>query len=122
MAETKIDHAAFAAALRNGISFNALYVRVHHFNWDVDRAINTPLGGGLETDNRVYALYKGDSLLDIGTLKEIAANQGVAIRTIYGYKNPSYAKRTPKGKGRTLVLLDDDEEEEETTWELPHKP
>ena len=56
-----------------------------------------------------YALYKGDELLAIGTIKEIAKNQGVKERTILFYKMPTYLKRrkkSKKGNYKVLVKLD----------------
>lgn len=41
-----------------------------------------------------YALYKGEKLLTIGTVKEIAKEMGVSGTTIRKYKNPSYIERT----------------------------
>lgn len=52
---------------------------------------------------KMYALYKGDDLLGIGTLAEIAAERGVKVDTIYFYKSPSYRKRTSEDKGLRLV-------------------
>lgn len=54
-----------------------------------------------------YALYKGDDLLAIGTMKEIAEQMGVKYRTIMYYKTPSQSKRT-KGNGRILIPLEDE--------------
>lgn len=34
-----------------------------------------------------YALYKGDELLGIGTMREIAQQLGLHISTVYRYKN-----------------------------------
>ena len=40
-----------------------------------------------------YALYKGEDILAIGTLKEIAASIDVAVETVKFYGMPSYLKR-----------------------------
>ena len=56
-----------------------------------------------------YALYKGENLLIIGTLKEIAKNQCVKEKTILFYKTPTYLKRRKKsrtGNYKILVCLD----------------
>lgn len=56
-----------------------------------------------------YALYKGDELLMIGTIREIAKSQNVKERTLYFYKTPSYLKRRSKsstGNYKVLVKLD----------------
>lgn len=54
-----------------------------------------------------YALYKGEKCLAIGTIKEIATQMKIKIKTIYFYKSPTYKKRC-KGsfKRRTLIELD----------------
>jgi dihydroxyacetone kinase len=55
---------------------------------------------------KVYALYKGDDLLEIGTKKELAEKFGVKAKTIAFYNTPAYQKRTSAEKGRRLVMLD----------------
>lgn len=65
-------------------------------------------------EEKIFAMYKGDELLYIGTHRELAEQHGVSPRTITHYKTPSYKKRTAswKGKGNyiTIVELDDDDE------------
>ena len=56
--------------------------------------------------SKVYALYKGEELLEIGTKKELAEKFGVRIETIGYYSTPAYCKRTSPKKGRRLVALD----------------
>ena len=63
-----------------------------------------------------YALYKGDELLAIGTISEIAEKMGVKRDTISFYKTPAYRKRlkkrrTPYDYQRFLIAIDDEEEE-----------
>lgn len=45
-----------------------------------------------------YALYKGEVLLAIGTLEEIAAERGVKPRTIYNYSMPGHIARMEEQK------------------------
>lgn len=53
-----------------------------------------------------YALYKGDTLLAIGTPLQIAYKMGVKLRTITFYKTPTYKRRRSKGKNyRELVEI-----------------
>lgn len=53
-----------------------------------------------------YALYKGDTLLAIGNISQIANKMGVKYRTIAFYKTPTYLKRRETGKNyRELVEL-----------------
>ena len=56
-----------------------------------------------------YALYKGDKLLSVGTISEIAEEMGVKRDTILYYRRPVYQKRgrgEGSGKRRVLVKLD----------------
>lgn len=53
-----------------------------------------------------FALYKGEDLIEIGTIEELAELLNVKKETIkfYGYK--SYMKRAKKGNRKVLVKLD----------------
>ena len=51
-----------------------------------------------------YALYKGDTFITCGTLKEISAETGIAIVTLASYASPSYKKKNPNGK--QLIKVD----------------
>lgn len=66
-------------------------------------------------DVKEYALYKGEDILSIGTVREIAEEQGVLIDTIKYYKTQAYqnkiAKRKRTKNTRILVLLQEDEDE-----------
>lgn len=53
-----------------------------------------------------YALYKGDDLLSIGTIKEIAHHLKIKEKTVKFYKTNSYKKRTSEEKGRRLIKLE----------------
>lgn len=56
-----------------------------------------------------YALYKGDELLAIGTLKELSDKFNVKKETIKFYSSPSYLKRRKNSKSgnyRIVVKLD----------------
>lgn len=61
-----------------------------------------------------YALYKGDDILAIGTIPEIAKEMGVKRDTIAYYKTQAYQNRLKRrnainGNVRMLVLLDEEE-------------
>ena len=62
-------------------------------------------------DDREYALYKGEELLRIGTLKEIAESENVKLETIQFYMKPTYKRRIAKRKNarnyREVVCLDE---------------
>lgn len=53
-----------------------------------------------------YALYKGEKLLSMGTIREIAEELNVQEVSIKHYMTPTYAKRTSERNGRRLVELD----------------
>lgn len=57
-----------------------------------------------------YALYKGDELLDMGTLKYLSNKYKVKIKSLLFYGSPTYAKSTSEKKGKRLVKLGDDTE------------
>lgn len=68
----------------------------------------------MNVNNRLkeYALYKGDEIIGIGTVKELAKITNVKEKTIRFYLNPSYKKRamTNKGNHRVLIKIGEDEE------------
>lgn len=67
---------------------------------------------------REYALYKGDEILSIGTIPEIAKELGVKRDTVAYYKTQAYQNRLKRrnalnGNVRILIPLDDEGEESE---------
>lgn len=56
-----------------------------------------------------YALYKGDELLDVGTLQYLTKKFNVKIKTLLFYQTPTQKKRTSERKGRRLVKLENEE-------------
>lgn len=54
--------------------------------------------------NKIYALYKGEECLGIGTKKELAEQFNVNIKTIYFYTTPTYKKRVKKGINRRVLV------------------
>lgn len=53
---------------------------------------------------KVYALYKGEECLGIGTLKELAEQLKVKYETMYFYTTPTYKKRCKKSKNRRELV------------------
>lgn len=51
-----------------------------------------------------YALYKGEEMLRIGTLDELADWKGVTRKTIQFYQYPTYQNRTKNNKNRMIVI------------------
>lgn len=53
--------------------------------------------------SKVYALYKGDELLDVGTLEYLSKKFNIKKRTLLFYQSLAYRKRTSERKGRRLI-------------------
>lgn len=58
----------------------------------------------------MYALYKGDDILTIGTIKELAKYLGVKEKTVYFYSTPTYRKRNKKGNNYIVIKILGDKE------------
>ena len=61
-----------------------------------------------------YALYRGEECLAIGTIREIAKQQGVHPSTIRFYKSPAYLRRranSKTGNYKVLICLEEDDDE-----------
>lgn len=52
-----------------------------------------------------YALYKGEVLLEIGTLDEIAKARGVSRKTIYHYSTPAHINQMERRHCKKLHEL-----------------
>lgn len=61
---------------------------------------------GRKRCNAEYALYKGEELLAIGTLDELAEQQGVSRNSIYHYSLPIYQRKgnVKKVRNRKIVV------------------
>lgn len=64
------------------------------------------LGLTKDFSSQEYALYKGDELLHIGTLHELAEYHGVKESTIRYYATTAYHERIAKRKGKDHILVD----------------
>ncbi len=60
---------------------------------------------------KIYALYKGDKLLDIGTIDYLAKKFQIKRKTLLFYQTPTQKKRTSEDRGRRLVKLEEDKNE-----------
>ncbi|MBZ8125596.1 hypothetical protein [Bacillus thuringiensis] len=60
---------------------------------------------------KVYAVYKGELLICIGTVQECAKHLGVLPKTLYYYNSSSYKKRVAIRKNArnylTVIALED---------------
>lgn len=54
-----------------------------------------------------YALYKGDHLLEIGTVEYLSKKLGLTKKTLHYYHTPTYKKRTSEKKGKRLIKIDE---------------
>ena len=45
------------------------------------------------SNERIYAVYKGDEFIDVGTKKELSKSLGCQVDTISFYLSPAYKKR-----------------------------
>lgn len=61
---------------------------------------------------KLYALYKGDDFIDIGTSKELAKIMGVKQETIWFYASELWKERS-KCESWVLVDLGSNKEEED---------
>ncbi|MDO5058610.1 MAG: hypothetical protein Q4D82_01555 [Neisseria sp.] len=61
------------------------------------------------TGARVYALYKGEQCLAIGTVVEIAAQTGSTVASIRYCGSAANARKNSGGNRRILIALDEDE-------------
>ena len=53
---------------------------------------------------KIYAMYKGDECLAIGTLIQLSKVLNIKIETLYFYMSPTYKKRVKKGKNRRELV------------------
>lgn len=58
--------------------------------------------------DHVYALYKGDDLIIIGTIDEIANLLNIKKESVRFYKTPTYKKRTTENARRLVSLEEED--------------
>ncbi|MFS0784765.1 hypothetical protein [Bacillus sp. 1P06AnD] len=58
---------------------------------------------------RIYALYKGEEFVAVGTIREISTETKKTIDFLLYMTYPSYRKRIQKSKKRlNLILLEDE--------------
>lgn len=63
-------------------------------------------------DYAVYALYKGDDFLMIGTADEIAQKEGVKRKTVLYWASPAYKKKIGKSeKCKVVIRVEEDNDE-----------
>jgi hypothetical protein len=55
-------------------------------------------------NRNVYAMYKGEECLGIGTLWELEKTLKISRKTLYFYSTPTYKKRVKKSKNRRELI------------------
>ena len=55
---------------------------------------------------KIYAIYRGEKFIAIGTKKELAELLNVKVETISFYATPAYKKRINQDKARQVVRVD----------------
>ena len=53
---------------------------------------------------KIYAMYKGEECLGIGTIIQLSKQLGIRIQTLRFYLTPTYKKRIEKGKNRRELV------------------
>lgn len=64
----------------------------------------------------IYALYKGEEFLDMGTKKEMAARRGVKVETMHYWSSKANKRRIESRKYQNalrIIRIDNTEEEDE---------
>ena len=63
-------------------------------------------------NTKCYAVYKGDTFLDLGTLEELEISLHMNRKNLHWYKSPTAMKRLEKNPGSLIAILipDDDME------------
>lgn len=98
-------------AQSNGISVGLFNNRVTQKYWEYERAATQKKQVHRSyTKDAEYALYKGEELLSVGTMREIAAETGKTLNNVIGMRTPTYKKRRANSlKALLLVELSDDD-------------
>lgn len=65
------------------------------------------------TDKTVYAVYKGDKFLDLGTAEELAKRFKVKKETVWFWNSP-VNKRRAKKKRKIAIKIEEDKNELQT--------
>ena len=65
----------------------------------------------MERKRWVYALYKGEEILAIGTAKEICEQENIKLNTFHFLSSKWYKKHRFGGKMRVIIRIDKDDED-----------
>lgn len=62
---------------------------------------------------KIYALYRGDTFIDLGTKKYLAELMNVSIGTITYWGTPTNKKRMKKNNSKGIIVIPLEDEEED---------
>lgn len=57
-----------------------------------------------------YAMYKGDTFIDLGTAKELSKRHNIKVKTLYWLASARRLDRSGKTRRKYLVPIEDGEE------------
>ncbi len=60
---------------------------------------------------KIYALYKGDNFLDVGTLDELATRKKLKKNTLLFKASPTYSSRTKYSDSERVYFIFEEEQE-----------
>lgn len=60
----------------------------------------------------IYAIYRGDKFIDVGTLKELSVRNNIVISTLRFEASPTYAERTSYEDSLRVYRIEEDEGED----------
>ena len=104
-------------ALSNGICYDTLKYRIKR-GWDKQKAITEkPRPKNIDWENCEFVAYKGEDMLAIGNVFEIAEELGVSVNACKGYYHKT-KQGINKGNATTLTFvgMKGDEDEDEDDW------
>lgn len=62
--------------------------------------------------SNIYAIYRGDDFVTVGTSKEIMKELNISRKTLWFYTTPAYKKRCENSKKKIIAIKLEDKEEE----------
>ena len=62
---------------------------------------------------KIFALYKGDEFIDLGTIDELSQRRGIKVNTLRWYARPSYRKQRKRDNCYEVFAIEGEYEEKE---------
>lgn len=63
--------------------------------------------------NKYYAMYKGDTFIDLGTVKELSKKHNIKIKTLYWLATAKRIDRSGRTKRKYLIPIEEGEDNED---------